>query len=154
MAVIQDKEIEAIYTDEDQVEEKKDREMIHQKPHFKPDYSPDLLRSNNYITHFFCVKGDLLDRVGGFRKEFDGAQDYDFILRCTEAAKKVHHIPKVLYHWRIHSGSTADNPMSKSYAYKAGKRAVEAQLARAGERGKVSQLPHFEIGRASCRERV
>ncbi len=143
MAVIQDKEIEAIYTDEDQVEEKKDREMIHQKPHFKPDYSPDLLRSNNYITHFFCVKGDLLDRVGGFRKEFDGAQDYDFILRCTEAAKKVHHIPKVLYHWRIHSGSTADNPMSKSYAYKAGKRAVEAQLARAGERGKVSQLPHF-----------
>ncbi len=142
LLINQDKEIEAIYTDEDQVEEGK-KGLVHQKPHFKPDFSPDLLRSNNYITHFFCVKGDIVDRVGGFRKEFDGAQDYDFILRCTEEAKKVGHIPKVLYHWRIHSSSTADNPLSKAYAYEAGKRALEGHLSRMGEQAKVAQLQHF-----------
>ena len=138
----QDEEIEAIYTDEDQVESGRDG-LIHQKPHFKPDFSPDLLRSNNYITHFFCVKSEVIDRAGCFRSEFDGAQDYDFILRCTEAAKKVAHIPKILYHWRIHSKSTADNPMSKTYAYQAGQRAIQAHLSRCGERGEVSELPHF-----------
>ncbi len=143
MAIVKDRDIEAVYTDEDQVEERKDGSLLYQKPHFKPDFSPDLLRSNNYITHFFCVKRTLLDQAGGFRKEFDGAQDYDFILRCTEAAKKVAHIPKVLYHWRIHKESTADNPMSKAYAYEAGKRAIEGHLARVGASGKVSQLPHF-----------
>lgn len=142
LLINQDKEIEAIYTDEDQVEKGK-KGLVHQKPHFKPDFSPDLLRSNNYITHFFCVKGDIVDRVGGFRKEFDGAQDYDFILRCTEEAKKVGHIPKVLYHWRIHSSSTADNPLSKAYAYEAGKRALEGHLSRMGEQAKVAQLQHF-----------
>lgn len=138
----QDSEVEVIYTDEDQVEETT-QGLEHKNPHFKPDFSPDLLRSNNYITHFLCVKQSLLDQTGGLRKEFDGAQDYDFILRCTEAARKTGHIPKVLYHWRIHSNSTADNPLSKTYAYEAGRRALEEHLERVGEEGVVSQLPHF-----------
>ncbi len=138
----QDPEAEAIYSDEDQVEGTP-QGLKHKKPHFKPDFSPDLLCSNNYITHFFCVKAVVLERVGGFRKEFDGAQDYDFILRCTESAKKVGHVPKVLYHWRVHSNSTSDNPLSKTYAYEAGQRAVEGHLARSGKQGEVSQLPHF-----------
>lgn len=137
-----DEQIEAIYTDEDKVEEKQGL-LRHVQPHFKPDFSPDLLRSNNYITHLFCVKKEIIDRVGGFRKEFDGAQDYDFILRCTETAKKVGHVPRVLYHWRVHSSSTADNPMSKRYAYDAGQRAIEEQLKRRGIEGKVSQLKYF-----------
>ena len=135
-------ETEVIYSDEDQVEETK-QGLSHKKPHFKPDFSPDLLCSNNYITHFLCVKTSVLKQAGGFRKEFDGAQDYDFILRCTEKAKKTGHVPRVLYHWRVHSNSTADNPLSKTYAYEAGQRALEEHLARMGQQGAVSQLPHF-----------
>lgn len=135
-------DVEAVYSDEDQVEGSR-HGLRHNNPHFKPDFSIDLLRSNNYITHFFCVKRSLLDKVGGFRSEFDGAQDYDFILRCTEAAGKTGHVPKVLYHWRVHSSSTSDNPMSKSYAYEAGKRALEEHLERTGQQGEVSRLLHF-----------
>lgn len=137
-----DADVEAVYSDEDQVESSR-YGLKHINPHFKPDFSIDLLRSNNYITHFFCVKRSLQKKVGGFRPEFDGAQDYDFILRCTEAAKKIGHVPKVLYHWRVHSNSTSDNPLSKTYAYEAGKRAVEEHLARMGQKGEVSQLLHF-----------
>lgn len=144
MAVLMNREpqIEAIYSDEDQVEEEK-QGYKHFKPHFKPDFSLDLLRSNNYITHFFCVKQEVVQKAGGMREEFDGAQDYDFILRCVEAAGKVGHVPKVLYHWRVHSNSTADNPMSKMYAYDAGQRALQEHLERVGQPGEVSQLVHF-----------
>lgn len=135
-------ETEVIYTDEDQVEWEK-QGLKHKKPHFKPDFSPDLLCSNNYITHFLCVKSSILEQAGGFREEFDGAQDYDFILRCTEIARKTGHIPKVLYHWRVHSNSTADNPLSKTYAYDAGQRAIQEHLARTGKEGKAVKLPHF-----------
>lgn len=140
--------IEVIYSDEDQVEDTR-QGLEHKNPHFKPDFSLDLLRSNNYITHFFCVKKTVLEQAGGLRKEFDGAQDYDLILRCTEIGKKTGHIPKVLYHWRVHSHSTADNPLSKTYAYEAGKRALEAHLRRTGIQGNVSQLPHFGFYRVA-----
>lgn len=135
-------ETEVIYSDEDQFDETK-RGLEHFKPHFKPDFSPDLLRSNNYITHFFCVRREVAQQTGGMREEFDGAQDYDFILRCVERAKKVGHVPKILYHWRVHSNSTADNPMSKMYAYDAGQRALQGHLERVGQLGEVSQLIHF-----------
>ena len=102
-----------------------------------------MLRSNNYITHFLCVKRSILEQAGGFRREFDGAQDYDFILRCTEKAKKVGHVSKVLYHWRVHRSSTSDNPMSKKYAYDAGQRAIEEHLERVGQKGVVSQRKFF-----------
>lgn len=126
---------EVLYTDEDKVTEDLSE---HFQPHLKPDFNPDLLRANNYICHFFVVKRTLLERIGGFRKEFDGAQDYDLIFRCTEQAEKIVHIPKILYHWRVHKASTADNPASKMYAFDAGKRAIEEHLKRAGMTGSVS----------------
>lgn len=125
---------EVVYTDEDKVTADLEE---HFRPHFKPDFNLDLLRSNNYICHFFVASRDLIKRVGGFRPEFDGAQDYDLILRCTEQAKQIVHIPKILYHWRVHKASTADNPASKMYAFDAGKRAIEEHLVRCRTKGTV-----------------
>ena len=76
-------------------------------PSFKPDFNPDLLTSVNYICHLFLAKRELVEKTGGFCQEFDGAQDYDFIFRCTEQAERIVHIPMVLYHWRCHQDSTA-----------------------------------------------
>ena len=90
------------------------------EPHFKSDYNLFRLRDNNYICHIFAVKKALVDQVGGLRQEYDGSQDYDFIFRCVELAKKVGHVSKVLYHWRMHGGSVAGDPTSKMYAYDAG----------------------------------
>ena len=125
---------EVIYTDEDKVTTDLKE---HFQPHLKPDFNLDLLRSNNYICHFFVASRDLIKRVGGFRPEFNGAQDYDLILRCTEQAKQIVHIPKILYHWRVHKASTADNPASKMYAFDAGKRAIEEHLIRCRTKGTV-----------------
>ena len=126
---------DALYTDEDKVTTDLDE---HFQPHLKPDFNLDLLRSNNYICHFFVVRKSIVEKAGGFRKEFDGAQDYDFIFRCTENAREVLHVPEILYHWRTHKASTADNPASKMYAFEAGKRAIEAHLERTGTKGTVS----------------
>ena len=133
--IVADEQTDVLYTDEDKVTTDLKE---HFQPHFKPDFSIDLLRSNNYICHFFVVRRTLLEKTGGFRREFDGAQDYDFIFRCTEAAEKIVHIPEVLYHWRTHKESTADNPVSKMYAFEAGKRAIESHLERCREQGVVS----------------
>lgn len=127
--------IDVLYTDEDKVTADLTE---HFQPHFKPDFNLDLLRSNNYITHFLVVRTALINQVGGFRREYDGAQDYDFIFRCVENARKICHIPEILYHWRTHKASTADNPASKMYAFEAGKRAIEGNLQRSGTDGKVS----------------
>lgn len=127
--------IDVFYTDEDKVTTDLSE---HFQPHLKPDFNLDLLRSNNYICHFFVVRREIAESIGGFRPEFNGAQDYDFIFRCTEQAEKIVHIPRILYHWRVHSASTADNPASKMYAYEAGKRAIEGNLERSGVRGVVS----------------
>lgn len=129
-------ETDVVYTDEDKINRKGTKHLI---PNMKPDFNLDLLRSNNYICHFLVVRKSIIDQVGGFRKEFDGAQDYDFIFRCTEAARVVSHVPRVLYHWRTHSGSTSDNPDSKMYAFDAGKRAIEAHLARMNVEAKVEE---------------
>ena len=126
---------DALYTDEDKVTTELDE---HFQPHLKPDFNLDLLRSNNYICHFFVVRKSIVEKAGGFRKEFDGAQDYDFIFRCTENAGEVLHVSEILYHWRTHKASTADNPASKMYAFEAGKRAIEAHLERTGTKGEVS----------------
>lgn len=120
---------DVIYSDEDKLD--MDGGALFD-PHFKPDFNPDLLTSVNYICHLFVVKRELLEQIGGFRHEFDGAQDYDFIFRCTEAAKEIRHIPKVLYHWRCHQDSTASNPESKLYAFEAGARAIMAHYERCG----------------------
>lgn len=138
LALGKDREIDAVYTDEDKVTMELDE---HFQPHLKPDFNLDLLRSNNYICHFFVVRRSVADKAGGFKKEFDGAQDYDFIFRCVENSRKVGHVPEILYHWRTHKASTADNPVSKMYAYDAGKRAIEAHLKRTGVEGIVSHTP-------------
>lgn len=126
---------QVLYSDEDKVTMDLSE---HFQPHMKPDYNKDLLRSNNYITHFFVADRMLVEEVGGEDGEYNGAQDYDLILKCTERAKGIAHIPRILYHWRVHKASTADNPASKMYAFDAGKRAIEDHLKRCGEIGKVS----------------
>lgn len=128
-AINMDPEIDVVYTDEDKLDIDGGEFF---EPHFKPDFNPDLLTSVNYICHLFVVNHDLLIEVGGFREEFDGAQDYDFIFRCTEKARKICHVPKALYHWRCHQNSTASNPESKLYAFEAGARAIKAHYERMG----------------------
>lgn len=137
-ALDEDRNLDAVYTDEDKVTTELDE---HFQPHLKPDFNLDLLRSNNYICHFFVVRRSIVQKVGGFCQEFDGAQDHDFIFRCIETAEKVGHIPEILYHWRTHKASTADNPASKMYAFDAGKQAIEAHLKRTGTEGIVSHTP-------------
>lgn len=142
-AINADQERDVLYSDEDKLD--MDGKALFD-PHFKPDFNPDLLCSVNYICHLFVVKKTLLDQVGQFCHEFDGAQDYDFILRCTEAAKQVYHIPKVLYHWRCHQESTASNPASKLYAFEAGARAIMAHYKRVGiAAGKVEKGVDYGI---------
>lgn len=116
-----------IYTDEDKIDFEG---KSHFQPHLKPDFNIDLLRSNNYITHFLLIRRSLLDQVGMLRKEYDGAQDYDLILRCAEQARAIGHVPRILYHWRSHQESTSENPFSKQYAVDAGRRAIEDHLKR------------------------
>ncbi len=107
--------------------------------HFKVDYAPDFLRGVNYITHFLVFSKELFEKAGRRENpEYDGAQDYDLILRLSEKAKKIYHIPRVLYYWRGHSGSTAKDMSAKSYAFEAGRKAVAAHLERVGLKGKVS----------------
>lgn len=128
-------DVEFIYTDEDKIEHVKENRC---DPHFKPDYAPDTLSANNYITHLSVFKKELMDKLEGFRDEFNGAQDYDIIIRATENTKNIVHIPKVLYHWRVHPNSTAMVADAKPYAYEAGVRVLEEHLKRVGLKGKVT----------------
>lgn len=111
------------------------------KPHFKPDWSPDTLRSYNYITHLTVIRRDLLEKIGLFREGFDGSQDYDLILRAAEHAKKIIHISKVLYHWRESKGSAAGNPFAKLYAYDAAEKVLSEHLLRICLKGEVHISP-------------
>lgn len=133
-----------VYTDEDLINSDG---TVHSSPRFKPDFNFDFLRSINYICHIFLVRKSLIDRVGMLRKEFDGAQDYDFILRCCEQTEHIAHVPKVLYHWRAHDNSTAGNPESKQYAVDAGKRALEEHYRRMGYEAVVENTGIFIVYR-------
>ncbi len=139
--VITSADVDMIYTDEDKIRDDGQGGLEHFQPHFKPQFDLDLLRSNNYICHFLMVRRTLALDSLGLSKEFDGAQDYEFILRLADriAPEKIVRIPKVLYHWRTHEQSTADNPDSKQYAYESGRRALEEHLARRGTAGEVMQ---------------
>lgn len=139
---INDYDYDVLYTDEDKISEDS---HDYKKPVFKPDYSPELLCANNYITHFFVAKKSIVDRLGGFRKEYDGSQDYDFIFRCVELAKKVGHVSKVLYHWRMHEGSVAGDPTSKMYAYDAGKKAIQSHYERVGIQANVEHMERLGL---------
>lgn len=134
----------AVYSDEDKCDGGGERFY---EPHFKPDFNLDLLLSNNYICHFLMVKASAMKELK-LRREFDGAQDYDLALRLSVRAdftrEKILHVPKVLYHWRCHEGSTAVNTESKRYAYDAGRKALEAYYKEKGMEGvRVSDSAHL-----------
>jgi O-antigen biosynthesis protein len=117
-----------IYSDEDKI----DLEGHRHTPSFKPDWSPDLLLSNAYMCHLLVVRRDLLTELGGLRSEFDGAQDYDLMLRATEVTGAIVHVPEILYHWRTAMGSASGDPSAKPWAFEAGRRALEDAAARRG----------------------
>ena len=121
--------VDMIYSDEDKVSMDG---QTYFEPHFKPDLNMDLLCSVNYFCHLVVVKRQLLDQTGDLDGEYNGAQDYDFVLRCVEKTDAVYHIPKILYHWRAHMDSTAENPESKRYAFEAGRRAIQKHYERIG----------------------
>lgn len=129
----QNKKIDFIYSDEDKI----DLDGMFCDPHFKADFSPDTLLSNNYICHFTTIRKALVEKVGGFEKGLEGAQDYDLFLKVTEQTKNIYHIPRILYHWRKVEGSTSMTISNKSYAIDKGKMAVENTLKRRKIKGTV-----------------
>lgn len=139
-ALNKDKKIDMIYTDEDKMD-------VHGnlcQPFFKPDFSPDTLLSFNYITHFAIYRKSIVDKIGGLRAEYNGAQDFDFVLRFTEKTKDIYHIHKVVYHWRMVEGSTALSMGAKTYALENGRKAIEAALKRRKIDGEA-YIPVFNL---------
>lgn len=131
--------LQAMYSDEDKCDGQGRRFY---EPHLKCDFNLDLLLSNNYICHFLVMESALLQKLR-LRPEYDGAQDYDLVLRAVAAGARFVHVDRVLYHWRCHTSSTAQNPKSKAYAYEAGRRAVESFCRQAGWKVSVSPLKHL-----------
>ncbi len=135
-------EPELLYSDEDKCSGD-GREFF--DPHLKEDFNLELLLSNNYICHFLVMDRELIGRLK-FRKEYEGAQDYDLVLRAAyvlrEQEAAIVHVPDVLYHWRCHLGSTAENPRSKLYAYEGGRRAIQDYADRAGWKAAAVQTAH------------
>ena len=111
-------------------------------PSYKPDFSPERLRSQNYITHFLMARRSLVDEVGGFRVGYDGAQDHDLVLRLTEHARHVAHVPQVLYHWRQSPASVTSDSANKRWAFDAGVRAVADHCRRIGIDATVEHTEH------------
>lgn len=140
---INETEADVVYTDEDKCSS--DREKYYD-PNFKPDFNKEYLFSCNYITHFFVVRKSIVDKVGLLNPAYDGSQDYDFILRCTQEANRIEHISRVLYHWRCHLESTAMNPEAKMYCYEAGRKAIESALKRENEQEfSVEHMPYLGL---------
>ncbi|OLL32995.1 glycosyl transferase family 2 [Burkholderia sp. SRS-W-2-2016] len=134
-AIERNPSIRMIYSDEDKIDESGKR----REPYFKCDWNPDLFLSQNMFSHLGVFQTTLLDEVGGFREGYEGSQDYDLALRCVERAGvgAIHHIPRVLYHWRVHAQSTAAGADAKPYAVVAGERALNDHFGRMGVRGAV-----------------
>ncbi|MEH1924684.1 glycosyltransferase [Nostoc sp.] len=128
-----------IYSDEDKVDD--NNQFIY--PTYKPDWCPDSFLSRMYTCHLGVYRRSLVNEIGGFRVGYEGSQDYDLVLRLTEKTDKIFHIPKILYHWRLHAGSTSASTTAKSYAYEAGFKALTDALSRRGEKGKI--LPDSNI---------
>lgn len=128
-----------VYSDEDKLAETGG----FTEPHFKPDWSPDSMMSTMYTCHVSCIRRSLLGAIGGLRSEFDGCQDWDFVLRVAENTRRISHIPKVLYHWRIIPASIASDIAAKPYVLEASRRVREDALARRGLPGTVEPLPQM-----------
>lgn len=137
-AVNQDRNADLLYSDEDTIDQ---TGAERSNPHFKPDWSPDALRSHNYICHLAIMRRSVVHQVGEFRTEHEGSQDYDLVLRVSERARKIVHIPKVLYHWRIHAKSVTGEEVGKMYAYEAAKKALADHLLRQHVDGYVQDGP-------------
>ncbi len=128
-------DVDMLYSDEDKIDET----GVYCEPHFKPDWSPDSFLSRMYTCHFGVYRRSIVEELGGFRVEFAGSQDYDFVLRLTERTSKIHHIPRVLYHWRKHGNSASGIANAKPYSSIAAERAIAEALERRGEPGTVSE---------------
>jgi O-antigen biosynthesis protein len=142
-------ELDMIYSDEDKLEENGTLRY----PFFKPDWCPDSFLSRMYTCHLGLYRRSIVNTIGGFRVGFEGSQDYDLVLRFTEQTQRIHHISKILYHWRIHAQSAASGAAAKPYAYEAGKRAIASAIERRGENGVVhfvKNFPGFYIVRYDC----
>ena len=128
-------DLEFIYSDEDKIDDRGTRS----DPFFKPDFDPLLLQGQNYVCHLSIYRRELLLDIGGYREGYDGSQDWDLALRASErlSPAQIGHIPRVLYHWRVHPGSTARSLSAKSYAASAGQRAVVDHIERTGRAGQV-----------------
>lgn len=129
----EDNRLDLIYSDEDKISTDGKR----CDPHFKPDFSIDTLYSHNYICHFTILRTKIIKEIGGFRKGYEGSQDYDLFLRFIEKTKRIAHIPKILYHWRMIPGSTSMEVSNKSYATQSGIMALEDMLKRNKKKGTV-----------------
>jgi O-antigen biosynthesis protein len=151
MALLLNRQPEAdmIYSDEDKI----DAQGRRHSPFFKPDWSPDTFLSLMYTCHLGVYRTTLVRRVGGFREGFEGSQDYDLVLRLTEHAKKICHIPRVLYHWRSIPASSAASFQTKNYAQDAGLRAIREALERRGEEALVEPIAGLS-GRYRVRYRL
>lgn len=139
-------EVDLLYSDEDLI----GTDGRRYDPYFKPDWNPDLLRAQNYLCHLSVYRADLLRELDAFRPEVQGSQDWDLALRAGERARCIRHLPHVLYHWRSAPGSTARSDTAKRYAWEAGRRAVQAHLARCCEPAEAELLPfgHLRVRRA------
>ncbi len=131
--IVEKKDADIIYSDEDKIEEKRPRT----NPYFKPDWSPELLLSTMYVSHLTVYRKEQVIKAGMFRSEYDGTQDYDLMLRVSEIAGGIYHIPKILYHWRKSSNSSANTIDAKSYAVQLQQRALQDALNRRGLIGQV-----------------
>ena len=149
-AAVKEPEAALLYSDEDKCDEK--TELFH-TPHEKPDFDLDYFLTNNYICHLAMLKTDVLKNLR-LRPEYDGAQDYDLFLRVASAGGRIVHVPKVLYHWRSHDQSTADHPESKSYAYEAGKRALDDFYRRMGWAAHAEEDMHVGFYRTVYEEEL
>ncbi|WP_439566229.1 glycosyltransferase family 2 protein [Gloeocapsopsis crepidinum] len=133
-------EADMIYSDEDKI----DTQNRLKDPFFKPEWCPDSFLSRMYTCHLGTYRRSLIEQIGGFRVGYEGSQDYDLVLRLTEKTANIFHIPKILYHWRIHPESTAAGVASvKSYAQLAAEKAIAEALTRRNEPGKVTGIPEF-----------
>jgi len=129
----ENEKIDLIYSDEDKLE----LNGKHVEPFFKPDWSPDMFYSMNYFCHLTTIRKKIIDKIGGFRKGYEGSQDYDLFLRVTEITKNIHHIPKILYSWRKAPNSTASEYSVKSYAHQASIKSLQDHLERVELKGEI-----------------
>lgn len=134
-AIGTDVEVDYVYTDEDKIDER----GRHGSPFLKPDWSPERMRTQMYTCHLSVFRRSLVEEVGGFDSAYEGAQDWDLVLRVTERARKVAHVPRVLYHWRSIATSAAAGESVKPWAFEAGERAVQAHCDRIGLEAKVER---------------